>query len=171
MECYATLLFENKEHDSTLVMKALELANETGLLNSDGPASFNDGFSQLVFIGGSRTDDALATVMYELNQQFEGMVKGYVIGDEEPWVELMWICGEEGLVDSESLSFGIFEVISEMDEEAIDSNEELFDAYQKGPRLFFESKLHHWMKGIEGLELDPVIEEVENIINYGEEFA
>ena len=166
MECYGTIYFKVDSSDSPLVGLVKERADSEYDLSVDDQ-EYGHGFMSMWFIGGGSTGDGIKGLMRELNVAGSKFVKGSVSGDEEPWCVLFSV--DDGKVSAYEFGDGIYEYLSECDEEDISRSEELKEAHEKGPKEFFESKLNGWKEGIEALNTDHVTTVVEMIIDASED--
>ena len=165
MECYGTVFFNNKDEDSELITFVKDLAINKHGLHIEGGIIITDGLTSINFMGGSDTDDKLCNILFELNVKKADVVKGYWTGDEDPFVELLWVCKETGKIDSSAISDGIYEMLSDMEPEEIEENTELMEASQKGPKEFFESQFNRWAVGLESQDLEQAQEILESVID------
>ncbi|WP_144395388.1 hypothetical protein [Pleionea sediminis] len=121
---------------------------------------------EISVLGGSSVENDIETVMQRLSKNGVPFVKAYIIGDEDPWCSLLWL--EDNIVHYEELSGVIYENISECDESELDIYEDLREAKEKGPNLYFNDKFNSWKEGLEPCNLSAIKSEIESIINYSE---
>jgi len=169
MECYGTIYFENVNEDFKLTNFVKDLAVNNHELGIEGSDVTNNSITSIDFIGGSDTDNCIVSIMSELNAKDIKFVKGYWTGDEEPFIELLWVCKDTGKIDSSAISDGIFEMLSEIEcEEEIEDSKELKEAYTKGPKIYFESKYNKWVSGLESQNLDQAKDLLDSVISSSE---
>ncbi|PWK40566.1 hypothetical protein [Pleionea mediterranea] len=163
MENYGTIFFRNDKKIADIE----EFVTNSVLANLDitlEEINENGEIVELSVMGGSSTEDNIESAMESLSKHNFNFVKAYITGDEDPWCMLLWV--ENNIVRSEDISGGIYEYIAECEDSELDDYEDLRDAKEKGPSLYFTEKLDSWKQGIESCDLSEIESEVTSIINY-----
>ncbi len=168
MEAYGTIYFKNENNDITLVDMVKDLAISTFGLGIEGEETSN-GYSTVEVIGGSRTEDGVEEIVKVLNDKNISLVKAYVIGDEEPWCRLYSI--NDSGVATVQCSDGIYEYLSECEEDEINEVEELRIAHETKPRDYFEPKFNAWNEGLESVDTKAIKGLIEIIIECSEDLV
>ncbi|RZF82955.1 hypothetical protein EXT46_05750 [Pseudoalteromonas sp. CO325X] len=168
MESYGTIYFSNENSELELVNLAKGIAEGDFGLGIESEETTN-GISVIEVIGGSRTEDGVKSILTALNDKKVQVVKAYIIGDEGPWCRLYSI--DDSNLSSVECSDGIYEYLSECEEEEIEDIPELKIALEKKPRGYFEPKFNTWALGLESADTNAIKGVMEAIIESSEDLV
>lgn len=172
MECYGTALFEMPSSNEGMLAKIKNYIENELDLHIEGKINKVGSVYLMSFIGGSSLEDELCELLNKLSTLKCPTVKGYWQGDEDPFVELLWVDETDNSIDSFSVDSGVFDTIAEMEIEDADDlcdYKDLQVAYQQGPRDYFMKPFTQWQQGIPPELISDLNELVEEVIESSKE--